>query len=917
MTNTPAAHQPADSWEIPWERIVQGLPAARLVPQLTGLAGCELAEQAELTAPGTDSGAGTAGIRVVISAPPGSGKTTVVPPALAAVSAGRVVVTQPRRMAARAAARRLVSLSGAQLGREVGYTVRGDRHVSAATRVEFVTTGVLLRRLIADPEASGIGAIVLDEVHERHLDTDLTFALVEQLGQLRPELHVVVMSATLDVGHWAELLGARVLEVATEPHPLQEIWAPWGTQAQRSLDARGVAPGFLDHVADVVVEYQHLHQYPHTPVGPDRPGDTLVFLPGAREIDRVAARLGSDPRLAPDTAVLPLLGSMPAREQDRILARSTDTASQFPRRIVLATNVAESALTVPGVRLVVDAGLERALREDSRRGVSGLITLGASKSAMVQRGGRAAREAPGTVVRCLSEAEYAARPAHTAPEIRTAGRNELGRALLDVACWGAPRGAGLRLPDPFPTAAADRAEQRLQELGAVHDDGTPTELGARMSRLPVDPHLGRALLDGAELWDARVAAEAVATLAADTRAPGADLMARYRQLRSDPGWRHDVDRLARAAVVAEDLAPQSTGHDDAGGPLDQHHLHHDALGLITALAYPQQIARRRDAEYLLASGTAARLPASSSLIGAEWIAVAELSLHGDHAVIRAAVELDPEHAELAAGPLLVDETVARLDAASDTHRRVTARRIRRLGAIELSSTPVPPQPEHARSAVVAEWRETGVLALVQRAGASVATLRNRLGFLHRVYGAPWPEVTDAALTATVEDWLGPEIDQLAAGAAERSLDLHSALRRLLPWPEAARFDELAPLRLTVPSGSQITLDWPAPEDHPSQNNPDADTPAPPVLAVKLQECFGWRTGPTVAEGRVPVLLHLLSPAGRPLAVTSDLNSFWENAYPAVRAENRARYAKHPWPEDPWTAVATPRTNSAMRRIPPS
>lgn len=868
------------------DAVAAGLPAARLIPAL-------LDDQQPTETP----------LRAVVVAPPGTGKTTVVPPTLAnrlhhRGREGKVVVTQPRRMAARAAARRLAHLTGTKVGEQVGYTVRGDRKTSDATKIEFVTTGILLRRLISNPDATGIATIVLDEVHERQLDTDLTFAMVQQLGELRGTanpLDIVVMSATLDAEFWVDLLTtdgaepAHTLSLEAVTYPLREHWAPLpGTQ--RALDARGVTNQFLQHIVQTVIKT----------VDDEPDGDVLVFLPGARDIDRVAQQLTGATRCE----VLPLLGSTPAAEQDRILSPPTPRRT---RRIVLATNVAESALTVSGVRIVVDAGLDRQPRLDTGRGVAGLVTVGAAKSAMVQRAGRAAREAPGLVVRCLSDAEFAARPAHRPAEVRTA---DLTQAVLDLASWGAADGSGLNLPEPLPARAFNAAVDGLTQLGAVERTGHSeklqvTELGRKLSILPVDPRLGRALYDGTEFVGARLAADVVAALSSDERAEGADLGKLLGRLRSTrpKRWIDDAARLLRAASRGN--AAPHTGYDSPG-PYDP--------GLVTALAYPQQIARRRpaggahgdDTEYLLASGTAASLPRGSSLQGAPWLAIADVTLHGERAIIRTAAELDQEYAELAAGTLLTEETQARF-----VEGKVSARAVVQLGAIQLSSTPIKPTPEHTRDAVAADIRSAGVLEFFgvsaeAKQHASFNSLRARLGMLHRVYGAPWPDVSDIALTDRLYDWLTPELEQLASGARVDRIDLTSALRRLLPWPQASRMAELAPERIGVPSGATVRLDWPAPENHTD------DDIASPVLAVKLQECFGWTGSPTVAEGQVPVVLHLLSPARRPLAVTGDLASFWQNIYPQVRAENRGRYVKHPWPEDPLTAVATAKTNRALR-----
>ncbi|WP_270239818.1 ATP-dependent RNA helicase [Rothia kristinae] len=902
----------ADAGPFDLRRIGADLPALALAPQIRGWL------------------SRTGWLRGVVEAPPGTGKTTLVPPLVANLLAGladrpgRVVVTQPRRIAARSAARRLAALSGTRPGRLVGHTVRGERVMGPGVRVEFATTGVLLRRLLADPELTGVDAVILDEVHERHLDSDLAFAMLHQLVQLREDLGLLVMSATLDAPRWARLLGASgsddgdgapapIATVEAVIHPLEERWAPAPGPAQ---DARGVTDAFLAHVASVVREHHDAAPAVGTSgttredggrradlTGEAAPaGDTLVFLPGAREIERVAGRLRDLP--AP---VLTLTGATPAAEQDRIL----DPAAGGTGRIILATNLAESALTVPGVRRVVDAGLDRQPRVDTVRGMSGLVTVGASKAAMIQRAGRAAREAPGTVIRCMSEAEYAARPAETPPEITTA---ELTGAVLDLACWGTPDGRGLALPDPLPERTRALAHRELSALGALDEAGEATDLGRRLAAVPADPHLARGLFDGAALVGSRAAAEVVAALAGDQRAPGTDLTALLRGLRRDRDqtWRRETRRLE--LLLAEgDGAPDGTGTGSESGSRDVEDSSPAAsgaadaatAGLVTALSFPQRIARRRpgtDREYLLASGTAAELPREAAWSGQEWLAVAEVQLVGDRALIRSAAGIDRETAELAAGCLLVTEQTGRF-----ADGKVTAREVTRLGGIELSATPVRPSRETGRRAVAEALTREGLLSVL-RPGESFEALRARLGLLRRVLGDPWPSMLADDLADTARDWLGPELEQIAEGMPTTRVDAVSALRRLLPWPEASRLEELVPERIRVPSGAAVRLSYPAPEEH--DDDPDAQ-PAPPVLAVKLQECFGWAEGPRVVDGRVPVLLHLLSPARRPLAVTADLRSFWENAYPQVRAENRAKYRKHPWPEDPWNAVPTAKTNRRL------
>lgn len=804
---------------------------------------------------------------VVLQAPPGTGKTTFVPPLVANASSGRVIVTQPRRVAARAAAARLAHLAGVRLGSEVGYRIRGESRVGPATRIEFCTTGILLRRLLAEPDLPGVAAVILDEVHERQIDTDLTLGMVRDVLELRDDLTVVAMSATIAADRFAALLGtasdpAPVVAIDGALHPLDIRWAP--AAGVLPVDQRGVTDAFLGHVTTVTAHALAEH-----------PGDALVFLPGVREVERVAASLRV--RL-PEVTVLPLHGRLGPREQDAALAPSA-----HGRRVVVATSVAESSLTVPGVRIVVDSGLARQPRFDSLRGLTGLVTRTESRAAAEQRAGRAAREAPGVAVRCFAAETWARLDAAPMPEMLTA---DLTRPLLDLACWGAPRGAGLALLDPPPTAAADRAEETLRDLGAVDAHGRATDLGRRLAQVPVDPRLARALFTGATTVGPRSAAEIVAALESEVRAPGADVGGLLRELRSrrPRNWRTEsarLERLARRALTGEGPGLQGSVVDKEGPDAPHAEGRH---GLVVASAYPDRIARRRGSgpAYLLSSGTGADLPPDHRLGNAEWLAVAQVDRtgSGSGAVIRAAAPITEQEALEAGAPLLREE-----EDVAWAGGKIVARRVRRLGAIVLTTTPVRPDREAGIEAVRSALHSQGLDLLTWP--ESALALRRRMAFLARHAGEPWPTVDDAALLARLDEWLGPELIRLAEGTSVGSLDLAAAVRRLLPWPEAAGFDALVPERLEVPTGSRIRLDYP--ED-------PADRP---VLAVKLQECFGLTETPRIVG--VPVLFHLLSPAGRPLAVTDDLASFWTNAYPQVRAENRGRYAKHPWPEDPLTA----------------
>ncbi|MER5554393.1 ATP-dependent helicase HrpB [Streptomyces sp. NPDC002793] len=804
----------------------------------------------------------------VLCAPPGTGKTTLVPLVLAGLTGGgparRVLVAEPRRIAARAAARRMAWLLGERTGERVGFTVRGERTVGPDTVVEVVTTGVLLQRLQRDQELSGVDVVIIDECHERHLDADTAAAfLLDVRGTIRPDLRLVAASATTDAAGWARLLGdAPVVEAQGVSHPVEVVWAPPAGSVRPPHGMR-VDPALLTHVASVVRRALA-----------ERDGDVLCFLPGVGEIGRVAGQLAGV-----DAEVLQVHGRAPAAVQDAVLAGPSGG-----RRVVLATSVAESSLTVPGVRVVVDSGLAREPRTDHARGLGALTTVRASRAAGRQRAGRAGREAPGAVYRCWEQAEDGRLAAFPSPEIKVA---DLAAFALQAACWGEPDATGLALLDPPPAGAMGAAREVLTAVGAVDATGRATSRGVRMSRLGLHPRLARALLDGAGEVGGRRAAEVVALLSEEPpREYGDDLAHALRTARRGADgyaarWRQEVRRLTQS--LGGSATDRDTGPDDA------------AVGLVAALAFPERVARARgEGAFLMVSGTGAELRDGSRLRSAPWIAVAvaDRPSHAASARVRLAAVVDEGTARLAAGHLRFSGEEVRW-ADGD----VVARSVERLGAVELSVRALRrPAAELVRGALLEGLRREGPGLL--RWTRDSEQLRLRLAFLHRVLGAPWPDVSDGALLECAGEWLEPELSRAGRRSDLARIDAGQALRRLLPWAtgDAARLDELAPERIEVPSGSRIRVEYGGEQ---------------PVLAVKLQELFGLGETPRVAG--VPVLVHLLSPAGRPAAVTADLASFWRDGYRGVRAELRGRYPKHPWPEDPTTTAATRFTSARLRR----
>ena len=804
----------------------------------------------------------------VLRAPPGAGKTTRVPLALLHehwLAGAKIVMLEPRRLAARAAARRLAQSLGEPVGGTVGYRVRLDTRVGPTTRLEVVTEGVLTRMLQADPTLDGVGLVIFDEFHERSLHADLGLALTLQARALvRPDLRILVMSATLDVAPVADILGdARIVVSEGREFPVETHYE--ADAAARRGDTRAVE-------ARVVITVQRALR--------NDTGGVLVFLPGAAEINRVQSQLAA--LVNPDEVlVAPLHGSLPADAQDRAIA----DAPTGMRKVALATSIAETSLTIQDIRVVVDSGLARVPRFSPRTGLTRLETVRVSLASAEQRRGRAGRVAPGVCYRLWSEIEQGQLVPRARPEILEA---DLAPLALELAVAGIADPLGLRWLDPPPAPALAQARELLRELDAIDDHLRVTDHGRAMARLALHPRLSHMLLRATELGLGLTACRLAALLGerdpfrSDATTTDADVRARLDAIargdsRADAGALHriraEADHLARALHATRDTRPAD-----------------EAAGLLLAFAYPDRIAQRRGAtrgRYVMRNGRGAALGAGDSLGDVEFLSVA------------AADERQPESRVFLAAPLsraLIEEhfagqiTEERVVEWDERAGRVAARRRLKLGALTLSDDPLRDvDPAEAAGALAAALTASGIDALPWSEGAR--RLRQRLAFLHQL-DSGWPDVGDAALASSLDAWLAPRIVGMRSRADVARLDLGAALLERLTWQQRASLDALAPTHVTVPSGSRVPIDY--------------SDPAQPVLAVRLQEMFGCAETPRIADGRVPLTLHLLSPAQRPLQVTRDLAGFWRTSYFDVRREMRGRYPKHDWPENPLAATPTAR-----------
>jgi len=795
----------------------------------------------------------------VLVAPPGAGKTTRVPLALLDapwLGDGKIIMQEPRRLAARAAARRMAATLGQPVGETVGYRVRLDTKVGPRTRIEVVTDGLFLRMLQDDPSLDGVGCVIFDELHERGLETDLSFALVrEAQTALRDDLRLVAMSATLDPGPVSDRLnGAPMIDSAGRMFPVDT----------RYLE-REAAGRIEDSVASTVRRALA-----------EESGSALVFLPGVGEIRRVEERLD----LGRNVDVAPLYGDLSPADQDRAIAPSPAGR----RKVVLATSIAETSLTIEGVRLVIDSGLMRVPRFSPRSGMTRLETVRVSQASADQRRGRAGRLEPGVCYRLWPEEQQRGLLPFTPPEILEA---DLAPLALELALWGA-NDATLPWLTPPPAASRATARALLADLGALDRAGAITTHGRAMARLGQHPRLAHLVLKGREFGQGRIAA----LLAA--------ILGERDFLRLPPGQR-DVDLRHRIDIalsgkrdgslrLIQEQARRLMPRGGTDGTPDV-----SMTGALLALAYPDRIGRRRPGtnRYLLSGGRGAALPDGDPMANEEFLVVADLDGAAQDSRIFLAAPISLDEIEALFAERIVDEDALQW---SEREGAVLARRRRRLGALLLEDKPLAnPDADKLKAAMVAGIRQLGLGALPW--SDDLARWRERIAFL-RAQDNGWPDLSDKALLGSLETWLAPSLDGVSRRSHLARVDLAAALKALVPWDKQRELDRLAPTHIEAPSGSRVPIDY--------------GNPAEPTLSVRLQEMFGLLDTPRVGGGKVPLTIHLLSPARRPVQVTRDLASFWANGYKAVKAELKGRYPRHHWPDDPLIAEPTARVRPRPR-----
>jgi ATP-dependent helicase HrpB len=816
----------------------------------------------------------------VLVAPPGAGKTTLAPLALLDAAwrgDGRIVLLEPRRLAARAAARRMAELIGEEVGGTVGYAIRMENRSSARTKILVATEGVLARMILDDPELAGVSGVVFDEFHERSLDGDFGLALaLDVRGALRPDLRLLVMSATLDGARVARLLdGAPVIESEGRAFPVEVCYRerPPGEPIEDAM-ARAVR--------DVLA---------------DETGSVLAFLPGQREIERTAERLAG--RLGADVAIVPLSGQLDGKAQDAAIR----PAPPGRRKVVLATAIAETSITIDGVRVVIDSGLSRLPRYEPASGLTRLETVRVSKASAEQRAGRAGRTQAGVAIRLWRAEQTAALPPFTPPEILEA---DLSGLLLDCAAFGVADPATLRFLDPPPAPALAEARALLTALNAIDSAGRLTEAGAAMRRLALPVRLAHMVAEAAKSGEASQAAELAVLLT--ERGLGGDAVDLERRLTRFRGERspranaarqlaerlsRQVEKIAPLPLPAKDgerepptlvsLSPRPSRGEGEG------QLSVASPGVLLLHAWPDRVAKARGerGRFVLANGSGAALDQADPLAGEPYLVVADLTGKAQNARITAAAAVGEADIRTALGDRIEIRRETAFDPAKGT---VRVRETARIGAVVLAERMLPAPSGPDADAVILDALRAHGLALLPWSRES-ETLRNRLAWLHRGLGAPWPDVSDAALVERLDDWLAPYLTGDASLAAIRPGWLSEGLMALVPHDLHRGLERLAPTHFDAPSGSRVPIRY------------DGETP---VLSIRVQELFGLDRHPSIAGGTVPLTLELLSPAHRPIQTTRDLPGFWRGSWTDVRADMRGRYPKHVWPENPLEAAATSR-----------
>ncbi len=813
---------------------------------------------------------------IILHAPPGAGKTTRVPLALIGSippEAGRIIMLEPRRIATVSAARWMAHCLGEEVGQTVGYSIRFDTCTSKSTRIEVVTEGILTRRIQNDPGLAGVSLVIFDEFHERSIHADLGLALCREVQQLRADLKILVMSATLDLQPLSRLLdSAPVISSEGRCFPVE----------MKHLDDPGHAR-VPQRVAAAVLRALN-----------ETEGDILAFLPGSGEIRACAAQLAVSGIMQKNVIVCQLYGDLPMAEQQKAIQ-----AGPY-RKIVLATSIAETSLTIEGVRTVIDSGVSRRLQYDPGNGLNRLVTVRESRASAVQRAGRGGRTAPGVCYRLFSLHTLHAMAPHSPPEICV---TDLSQLLLELAAWGVSDPLQLCWLDEPPAAARESAQRLLFDLDLFDDAGRITPLGREVVRIPLHPRLGRLLIRSRELGCPGIGCQIAALLserdlfrtAAGSSMPQiscSDMADRLEALKSwRSSGRNDRSMDLSAVKNVERVAGQLRRHMAVSAADADFDSYDGRIPRLLLAAYPDRVARRRSSgrgEYLLAGGRGARISERSAVRGAEYIVALALDAGSEaDAVIHLAAEL-PEHIirEERSGHIRREFQVCW----DDREGRVTARMLENLGTVQLSVETVVPTAVQAVPAVIGAVRASGLSLLPMN--EAVRQLQGRLTLVRSAFpDRDWPDVSDAELLATLEEWLAPYLDSVYSAKKIAQLDLTQLLKQRLDYRQQRELDEMAPAHLSVPSGSRIRIDY---------------SGEIPVLAVKLQELFGLAVGPMVCGGRIPVLLHLLSPAGRPIQVTRDLRGFWDGSYQQVKKELKGRYPRHPWPDDPWSAAPTRR-----------